>query len=161
MAAPIIVVGHRNPDNDAISAAIGYAWLKNELARRDAEAGGLAEGEEVPVYVPARLGPLPPELPVQTSLIKSRALPPASGAEGASLRLAEAGSAPEAESIAAADIIDTTRRFRSFIILTSCLCSCIVARIFLYFLPKTAINGCSFQSILQLNFITLQTVCQL
>ncbi len=56
MSAPIIVVGHKNPDNDAISAAIGYAWLKNELAKRDAD-----EGEEVPVYVPARLGPLPRE----------------------------------------------------------------------------------------------------
>ena len=30
----IIVVGHKNPDNDAISAAVGYAYLKNELARR-------------------------------------------------------------------------------------------------------------------------------
>ena len=56
MNAPIIVVGHKNPDNDAISAAIGYAWLKNELAKRDAD-----ESEEVPVYVPARLGPLPRE----------------------------------------------------------------------------------------------------
>jgi len=61
MAKPIIVVGHRNPDNDAISAAIGYAWLKNELARRDSQAGEYADGEDVPVYVPARLGPLPPE----------------------------------------------------------------------------------------------------
>ena len=56
MSKPIIVVGHKNPDNDAISAAIGYAWLKNELAKREAR-----EGEEVPVYVPARLGPLPRE----------------------------------------------------------------------------------------------------
>ena len=56
MSSPIIVVGHKNPDNDAISAAIGYAWLKNELARRDAK-----EGEEIPSYVPARLGPLPRE----------------------------------------------------------------------------------------------------
>lgn len=56
MAAPIIVVGHKNPDNDSISAAVGYAYLKNELTRREAE-----EGEPVPVYVPARLGPLPPE----------------------------------------------------------------------------------------------------
>jgi len=53
---PIIVVGHKNPDNDAISAAIGYAYLKNELAKRDA-----ADGAEPQVYVPARLGPLPPE----------------------------------------------------------------------------------------------------
>ena len=56
MTSPIIVIGHKNPDNDAISAAIGYAWLKNELAKREAE-----EGEEPQVYVPARLGPLPPE----------------------------------------------------------------------------------------------------
>ena len=48
----IIVVGHKNPDNDAISAAVGYAYLKNELARR--------AGEEA-AYEPVRLGPLPPE----------------------------------------------------------------------------------------------------
>ena len=53
---PIIVVGHKNPDNGAISAAIGYAYLKNELAKRDA-----APGADPQVYVPARLGPLPPE----------------------------------------------------------------------------------------------------
>lgn len=56
MAAPIIVVGHKNPDNDSISAAVGYAYLKNELARRAADGG-----EPSQVYVPARLGPLPPE----------------------------------------------------------------------------------------------------
>ena len=48
----IIVVGHKNPDNDAISAAVGYTYLKNELARR--------AGEEA-AYEPVRLGPLPPE----------------------------------------------------------------------------------------------------
>ena len=56
MAAPIIVVGHKNPDNDAICAAVGYAWLKNEITRLAAE-----KGIEYPVYVPARLGPMPPE----------------------------------------------------------------------------------------------------
>lgn len=56
MAAPIIVVGHKNPDNDSISAAVGYAYLKNELARRAA-----GDGEEPVRYEPARLGPLPPE----------------------------------------------------------------------------------------------------
>lgn len=57
MSAPIIVVGHKNPDNDAICSAIGYAWLKGEVARRDAEH----EGGKPREYVPARLGPLPPE----------------------------------------------------------------------------------------------------
>lgn len=56
MSAPIIVVGHKNPDNDSICAAVGYAYLKNELARREA-----GDGEPDQVYVPARLGPLPPE----------------------------------------------------------------------------------------------------
>ena len=52
MAETIIVVGHKNPDNDAICAAIGYAELKNILAERDAPGC---------VYKPARLGQLPPE----------------------------------------------------------------------------------------------------
>ena len=56
MPAPIIVVGHKNPDNDSICAAVGYAHLKNELERR--AAGG---GEPTRTYRPARLGPLPPE----------------------------------------------------------------------------------------------------
>lgn len=54
MASPVIVVGHRNPDNDSICAAVGYAYLKNEIAKRD----GTADKVE---YIPARLGPLPPE----------------------------------------------------------------------------------------------------
>ena len=54
MSAKILVVGHRNPDNDSISAAVAYAHLKNALAERD----GDVEGVE---YVPARLGPLPVE----------------------------------------------------------------------------------------------------
>ena len=52
MAAPILVFGHKNPDNDAISAAIGYAYLKNELAKKN--------GEDV-TYEAVRLGGLPPE----------------------------------------------------------------------------------------------------
>ena len=52
MASPILVFGHKNPDNDAISAAIGYAYLKNELARK--------HGEDV-TYEACRLGTLPPE----------------------------------------------------------------------------------------------------
>lgn len=52
MTSPILVVGHKNPDNDSICAAVGYAYLKNELAKR--------KGESVS-YVPVRLGPLPVE----------------------------------------------------------------------------------------------------
>ena len=56
MAAPILVVGHKNPDNDAISAAVGYAYLKNAVARRSAKGA-----EPAQVWEPVRLGPLPPE----------------------------------------------------------------------------------------------------
>lgn len=45
---PVLVFGHKNPDNDSICSAVAYAHLKN---RTDAEN----------VYVPARLGPVPPE----------------------------------------------------------------------------------------------------
>lgn len=52
MTSTVLVVGHRNPDNDSICSAVGYAHLKNELARRS--------GEDA-IYVPARLGQLPRE----------------------------------------------------------------------------------------------------
>lgn len=52
MASSVLVTGHKNPDNDSISSAIGYACLKNILARR-------AGADEV--FEPVRLGPLPPE----------------------------------------------------------------------------------------------------
>ena len=45
---PILVFGHRNPDNDSICSAVAYAHLKN-----------LTDPERV--YVPVRLGPVPPE----------------------------------------------------------------------------------------------------
>jgi manganese-dependent inorganic pyrophosphatase len=45
---PTLVVGHRNPDNDSIMSAIGYAYLKNKLD---------PEGD----YRAVRLGPLPYE----------------------------------------------------------------------------------------------------
>lgn len=48
MPKPIVVIGHRNPDNDSISSAVAYAYLKNQLAARD----GSAQRVE---YVPGRL----------------------------------------------------------------------------------------------------------
>ncbi len=56
MSVPVVVVGHKNPDNDAICSAIGYAHLQNELVRRSDKVD--AEPFE---YKPVRLGPLPPE----------------------------------------------------------------------------------------------------
>ena len=45
---PILVFGHKNPDNDSICSAVAYAYLKN-----------LTDADNV--YIPARLGPLPRE----------------------------------------------------------------------------------------------------
>ena len=45
---PVLVFGHRNPDNDSICSAIAYAHLKNLV-------------DPARVYVPGRLGPIPPE----------------------------------------------------------------------------------------------------
>ena len=44
----VIVIGHRNPDNDAICAAVGYAYLKHKL-------------DPSTNYVAGRQGPLPDE----------------------------------------------------------------------------------------------------
>jgi manganese-dependent inorganic pyrophosphatase len=44
---PIFVVGHLNPDTDAIASAMGYAWYRSNR-----------EGEEV---IPARAGPISPQ----------------------------------------------------------------------------------------------------
>lgn len=45
---PVLVFGHKNPDNDSISSAVAYAHLKN-----------LTDTDNV--YLPARLGPVPTE----------------------------------------------------------------------------------------------------
>lgn len=45
---PILVFGHKNPDNDSVCSAVAYAHLKN-----------LTDSDNV--YVPARLGSVPPE----------------------------------------------------------------------------------------------------
>ncbi|MEG0217611.1 MAG: manganese-dependent inorganic pyrophosphatase [Raoultibacter sp.] len=58
MGEPIFVVGHKNPDNDSISSAVAYAYLKNALNRRAIEEG--QQVEEV-VYLPVCLGPVPAE----------------------------------------------------------------------------------------------------
>lgn len=58
MTRHVVVVGHKNPDNDSISAAVSLAYLKNEIEKRAA----VAEGRDVEVeYEACCLGPLPPE----------------------------------------------------------------------------------------------------
>lgn len=58
MATPVLVVGHKHPDNDSIAAAVGYAYFKNQMMKRELETNPDAEELE---YLPVRLGPLPEE----------------------------------------------------------------------------------------------------
>ncbi|MFA5845228.1 MAG: putative manganese-dependent inorganic diphosphatase [Coriobacteriia bacterium] len=44
----VLVFGHRNPDNDSVCSAVAYAHLKNVT-------------DPGRVYIPAKLGPMPPE----------------------------------------------------------------------------------------------------
>lgn len=59
MPQEVLVLGHRNPDTDAIASALGYAWLKNRLWEREADSKG-APGPDL-VAVAACLGPPNPE----------------------------------------------------------------------------------------------------
>lgn len=54
MTKPVLVVGHKNPDNDSICSAIAYAYLKNEVEKR------LGEDAKY-TFEAVKLGPLPPE----------------------------------------------------------------------------------------------------
>ena len=58
MATPVLVVGHKNPDNDSIAASVGFAYYKNEMMKRALAQNPDAEEYE---YIPCRLGPLPEE----------------------------------------------------------------------------------------------------
>ncbi len=55
---PILVVGHKNPDNDSISSVVAYTAFKNALALREHEANPDTELQE---YKAVCLGPLPAE----------------------------------------------------------------------------------------------------
>ncbi|TLM87287.1 MAG: CBS domain-containing protein, partial [Actinobacteria bacterium] len=67
---PVLVFGHRNPDNDSICSAVAYAHLKNRT-----DTGS--------VFIPARLGPVPREtawvferfgveLPIEIAHVRTR-----------------------------------------------------------------------------------------
>lgn len=58
MATPVLVVGHKHPDNDSIAGAVCYSYFKNQLMKR--ELAEHPDAEEY-VYLPCRLGPLPEE----------------------------------------------------------------------------------------------------
>ncbi len=58
MTEKVLVFGHRNPDNDCISSAVAYCYLKNKLSGRKERYHFDEAGFE---YIPARLGDMPAE----------------------------------------------------------------------------------------------------
>ena len=58
MTEKVLVFGHRNPDNDCISSAVAYCYLKNTLSGRKERYHFDEAGFE---YIPARLGDMPAE----------------------------------------------------------------------------------------------------
>jgi manganese-dependent inorganic pyrophosphatase len=59
---PLLVIGHRNPDTDAICSAVGYAWFLRETSGLDAEAACCGEITPRTQFVLDRAGLPPPRL---------------------------------------------------------------------------------------------------
>ncbi len=58
----ILVLGHRNPDTDAIASAIGYAWFLNQQGDATYEAGKLGGLNPQTTFVLSRFGVTEPKL---------------------------------------------------------------------------------------------------
>jgi manganese-dependent inorganic pyrophosphatase len=52
----ILVIGHRNPDMDAIASAVGYAWLLNEVSDANFIAGRTGQVNVQTAFALARFG---------------------------------------------------------------------------------------------------------
>jgi len=59
---PILVIGHRNPDTDAIASAVGYAWVLNGGEGGRYSPGRTGEVNPQTAYVLKRFGVEPPPL---------------------------------------------------------------------------------------------------
>lgn len=53
---PILVLGHRNPDMDAIAAAVGYAWVLNETHDESYQAGRVGQPNAQTKFALERFG---------------------------------------------------------------------------------------------------------
>ncbi|KXK18337.1 MAG: Cobalt-dependent inorganic pyrophosphatase [Chloroflexi bacterium OLB15] len=59
---PILVIGHRNPDMDAIASALGYAWLLNQTRPEEYAAGRCGNLNTQTAFALERFGVAPPVL---------------------------------------------------------------------------------------------------
>src|SRR6185369_8755352 len=53
---PTLVIGHRNPDTDAIASAVGYAWLLNTRQQGGYRAGRAGELNAQTTFALKRFG---------------------------------------------------------------------------------------------------------
>jgi manganese-dependent inorganic pyrophosphatase len=58
----ILVIGHRNPDTDAIASAVGYAWVLNQRGAGEHVAGRAGEVNAQTIFALQRFGIEPPPL---------------------------------------------------------------------------------------------------
>src|SRR5262245_50862749 len=58
----ILVIGHRNPDMDAIASAVGYAWLLNEAGDANYMPGRTGQVNVQTEFALTRFGVEPPTL---------------------------------------------------------------------------------------------------
>src|SRR5688572_30568892 len=58
----ILVIGHRNPDMDAIASAVGYAWLLNEVNEVTYVAGRTGKVNDQTAFALERFGVEAPAL---------------------------------------------------------------------------------------------------
>ncbi|MDR2587558.1 MAG: putative manganese-dependent inorganic diphosphatase [Coriobacteriales bacterium] len=113
---PIIVVGHRNPDNDSISSAVGYAHLKSLTNPHNSyEAMRLGPMPHESSYVLDRFGlPYPPVLTHVHSRVRDVMTPrPLQIAQSATMR--EAGETLKRHSIRTLVVHDENGRFQGVI----------------------------------------------
>lgn len=79
---PVYVIGHKNPDTDAIASAIGYADLKNRLTGGDYRAVRCGHLNDETKFVLSKFGIKPPEyvkdIRIQVMDMDMRRLPGAS-----------------------------------------------------------------------------------
>src|SRR5215813_8361048 len=58
----ILVIGHRNPDTDAIASAVGYAWLLEQIGPDKYQAGRVGQVNAQTTFALDHFGVEPPSL---------------------------------------------------------------------------------------------------
>jgi len=62
LSEPVFVLGHRNPDMDAIASALGYAWVLNQIREEKYQAGRVGQPNPQTAFALDRFGVEAPPL---------------------------------------------------------------------------------------------------